>query len=188
MVVHIVTFKFKEEKIPDVNGDKEILDLREDQKETQPPKRYSPASIVSELEKRNLGTKATRAQIIDSLYQRGYIINKQIEATTLGKSVVDVLLKYSPEILDEELTRKIEEEMEDIRQNKKQPAKILSSAKKELTKEINSSKEKITKSILQAFSVSTKEFGWFNETFIQDAITNFVNELDQSYNYWRIES
>ena len=49
--------KIKEEKIPDMNGEVEIIDSKIEEKETQPPKRYSPSSILTELEKRNLGTK-----------------------------------------------------------------------------------------------------------------------------------
>jgi DNA topoisomerase-1 len=112
--MHIYPSKFKEEKIPDVDGEKEILDMRTDEKETQPPKRYSPASIVSELEKRNLGTKATRSNILETLYDRGYIEGQSIKATDLGISLIETMEKYSPIIIDEELTRNFEEELEKI--------------------------------------------------------------------------
>ena len=64
-----------------------------EEKETQPPKRYSPASIISELEKRNLGTKATRSSILETLYDRGYVKEKSIEATPLGISLIETLEK-----------------------------------------------------------------------------------------------
>ena len=67
-------------------------------KETQPPKRYTQASIIKELDKRNLGTKATRAQIIDNLYLRGYVNNKSMEVTVLGLKTCDILGRYSPSI------------------------------------------------------------------------------------------
>ncbi|MBI4148931.1 DNA topoisomerase I [Candidatus Woesearchaeota archaeon] len=99
------------------------------QKETQPPKRYTAASIIRELEKRNLGTKATRAQIIDTLEQRGFITGSPIQATEIGIHTVEVLEKYVPAIVDEELTRHFEEEMEEIRERKKQNEAVLSEAK-----------------------------------------------------------
>ncbi|MGM5485497.1 MAG: DNA topoisomerase, partial [Nanobdellota archaeon] len=101
-------------------------------KETQPPKRYTQASIIKELEKRNLGTKATRASVVDTLYQRKYIREKKIEVTDLGIKTIDTLKKYSPSILDEELTKHFEDEMEEIRNRKKKPQEVIEEAKKVL--------------------------------------------------------
>jgi DNA topoisomerase-1 len=81
--LQIYPIKIIEEEIPDINGKVKIKDSRIVEKETQPPRRYSPASLVSELEKRNLGTKATRSSIIDTLYDRGYIQDQRIRATPL---------------------------------------------------------------------------------------------------------
>ncbi|MGV8141293.1 MAG: DNA topoisomerase I [Candidatus Woesearchaeota archaeon] len=103
-------------------------------KETQPPRRYTQASLIRELENRNLGTKATRAAIIDSLYERNYIKNDPIEATELGMETVRVLDKYCPEINDEQLTRHFEEEMEEIREKKLSEHKMVIEAREELTK------------------------------------------------------
>jgi DNA topoisomerase-1 len=58
----------------------QLLDVQKvwvEKKMTSPPKRFTQASIIKELEKRNLGTKATRAAIIDTLYTRGYIKGKK---------------------------------------------------------------------------------------------------------------
>jgi len=117
--LEIYPYKIKETELPDLDEEVKIIDLRTEEKETQPPKRYSPASIVSELEKRNLGTKATRASIIETLYDRGYIKERSIEATVLGISLITTLEKYSPIIIDEKLTRKFEKEMDSILESKK---------------------------------------------------------------------
>ncbi len=111
--------KMVEKSIPDVEGEVEIASSRTEEKETQPPRRYSQASIISELEKRNLGTKATRASILETLYDRGYVKEKSIEATPLGISLISTLEKHSPIIIDEQLTRNFEKEMEDILKSKK---------------------------------------------------------------------
>lgn len=87
-------------------------------KETKPPKRYTPASIIREMEKRNIGTKATRSQIVDTLFKRGYITGKAIEVSPLGLNVVTTLERYCPEVLSEKLTRKFEKEMEYIEKGK----------------------------------------------------------------------
>ena len=136
----------KENEIPDINEIVKIIKIRIEEKETQPPKRYSPASIVSELEKRNLGTKATRANILETLYDREYIKNKSIEATPLGMSLIETMEHHSPIIIDENLTRKFEKEMEQIRISKKDLEKkeenVINEAKQAIIKIIENFKEK----------------------------------------------
>jgi len=136
--------KIKEEELPEVekNDEVKVRSIKKLEKETQPPRRFTESSIIRELEKRNLGTKATRAQIVESLYDRGYVMGKSIEATLLGIKIVDTLEKYCPEILDVELTKTFEEEMEEIREKKKTEEQILKRAKKELTKILKNFKEK----------------------------------------------
>ena len=102
-------------------------------KETLPPKRYTDSSIIKELEKQNLGTKATRAQIIDTLASRHYIEGKSITATELGIKTIETLEKYSPKILDQKLTRHFENEMEKIREQKKKEDSVLLEARTILT-------------------------------------------------------
>ncbi len=155
--LEIYPYKIKETELPDVDGEVKIIDLRTEEKETQPPKRYSPASIVSELEKRNLGTKATRASIVETLYGRGYIKEKSIEATPLGISLITTLEKYSPIIIDEELTRKFEKEMESILQSKKdfeqKEGKIIEEAKEsivKIAKDFEKNKKEIGKKLSEA--------------------------------------
>jgi len=116
--LNVYPTKLDVKEIPDLNGKVKVKDVRIEEKETQPPRRYSASSLISELEKRNLGTKATRANIIDTLYKRGYITGRQIQATKLGMFVAWTLEKNCPLILDEKLTREFEEEMEKIRKEK----------------------------------------------------------------------
>jgi DNA topoisomerase-1 len=135
--------KFDEVILPDLKEgeDVEVKKTTIEKKMTKPPKRYTEASIISELEKRNLGTKATRATIIDTLFKRNYIHGKQLEATELGIKTVETLEKHSPEILDEELTRKIEGEMEDVVAGKKNGREIEEDAKQILTKVLTKFKQ-----------------------------------------------
>lgn len=155
--LEIYPIKMEDKNIPDANGEFKITNVRNEEKETQPPKRYSPASIVSELEKRNLGTKATRAAILETLYDRGYIQNKSIEATPLGMSLISTLERYSPIIIDEKLTRQFEGEMGTIQKSTKDFAekenKILGEAKTTLIKILeyfNKNKSNIGTELLNA--------------------------------------
>ena len=117
--LNVYPARLAEKELRDLNGSYKIERLNIEEKMTQPPKRYTPASLVSELEKRNLGTKSTRASIIETLYDRGYIKEQQIEATPLGMSLISTLEKHSPIIIDEALTRKFEKEMDSIQTAKK---------------------------------------------------------------------
>jgi len=126
--------KLEEEELPSVvKGDEVDIDkFKLHSKETQPPKRYTEASIIKALEKRGLGTKATRAQIVDTLFQRNYIHGKPIEATELGIKISGILEKYCPRIVDDKLTRHFENQMEDILSDKKKEEDVLKEARKVL--------------------------------------------------------
>ena len=138
--------KLEEVELPAMKkGDKvSVKKITKLSKETQPPKRYTEASIIKELEKKNLGTKATRANIIDTLYERTYIKGKSIEATELGMKIVDILKKSSPRILDEKLTRSFEESMEKVRTGKKKEAEVLEYARKVVTDILDEFRKKET--------------------------------------------
>jgi DNA topoisomerase-1 len=147
----------KEKKIKDINGDKEVEKIKFEEKETQPPKRFSPASIISELEKRNLGTKATRSSILETLYNRDYIKDTSIKATPLGISMIDTLEKYSPIITSSELTRAFEREMNSLRGAEKDfeilEKSILKKAQSSITKiaqQFKDQEENIGKELLKA--------------------------------------
>lgn len=108
--------KLEEEVLPPFSEGEQVKveGLAVHEKKTQPPKRYTPASIVSDLEKLGLGTKATRASIVETLFKRGYLEGTSIKVTPFGLAVFDSLKGVAPEILDEELTKNIEDEMEKI--------------------------------------------------------------------------
>lgn len=125
--------KYKEEELPKlVVGDKIKGKGIVHNKHTEPPNRFSQASIIKKLESLGLGTKATRASIVDALYQRDYVDDKSIKATELGIEVINILDKYSPDILDSELTREFEEEMEKVRDGKIKEETVLKRAQKVL--------------------------------------------------------
>jgi len=136
--------KIEEIELPDLKeGDVLIVDkLNLIKKETQPPKRYTPASLIRELEKKNLGTKSTRAIIIQTLYSRNYIEGRQIKVTSLGIGVVETLKKYAPEFLSEELTAKFEKEMELVEKEGKKREDVLREAEDLLKKTFKKFKER----------------------------------------------
>jgi len=108
----------------------EKIELKELQ--TQPPKRYTKAGIIAELEKKNLGTKATRAQIVDTLFKRNYIEGSSIKVTELGMTVYRALKDNCEMIVDEGTTRALEEDMDKIAKNEKSEEEVIEEGKKML--------------------------------------------------------
>lgn len=153
--------KLEEIELPDVKKSDiiTILKITQHAKETQPPKRYTPSSIIKELEKRGLGTKATRADIIETLYKRNYVKGESLEATDLGIQIIAILEKYCPKMVDVDMTRKFEEDMELIREHKKKREQILKEAKVILIE------------LLDDFRAKQKEIG-------QDLRTTFTETRD----------
>ncbi len=150
--------RMKEEELPLVNQGDPIKNngIVLHDKETQPPKRYTPASIIKALEGKNLGTKATRSEIVDTLFKRGYVVGQSIEATDLGIKMVDTLEKFCPEIIDEELTRHFEIEMEQIQEKTKSGDDVLKEARDVLERILSVFKKK-EKEIGEGLVTATKE-------------------------------
>jgi DNA topoisomerase-1 len=92
-----------------LDGDPWILD-----KETQPPSRISQAKLVEMMEERGLGTKATRADIIKKLFDRGYVYGNPPIPTETGIAMYEAFKKYVPAMATPEMTAQLEAEMDQI--------------------------------------------------------------------------
>jgi DNA topoisomerase-1 len=148
--------KYEEQILPDLRIGQilKVLRLQMLEKETQPPPRYTQGSIIKEMDARGLGTRATRQEILQTLYDRGYIKGKSIEVTKFGETVVEVLKEYCPRILSEKLTRHFEEEMEMVRKGKKKREEVIEEAKRVLTNilsDFKKNEKEIGKKLLKAF-------------------------------------
>ncbi|MGI6453975.1 MAG: type I DNA topoisomerase [Syntrophomonadaceae bacterium] len=93
-----------------------IQELKPEQHFTQPPPRFTEASLVKLLEEKNIGRPSTYAPIIDTILKRNYVErqNKQFVPTELGFIVVDLLKDYFKNIMDVEFTAKMEENLDHI--------------------------------------------------------------------------
>ncbi|HVP40834.1 MAG TPA: DNA topoisomerase I [Candidatus Krumholzibacteriaceae bacterium] len=92
---------------------------------TLPPPRYNPSSLLKKMEKEDIGTKATRAEIIETLYNRKYIADERITVTDLGYDVTEILHKYCPSLISVKLTRDLEQKMEQIQLGKERRENVL---------------------------------------------------------------
>jgi len=106
-----------DQKLPDLRVGEKVPIKKIDavEKFTEPPSRYNPSSLLRKMEDENLGTKATRAEIIEILYRRGYIKDIRIQATPVAVKITSILDRYCPMIMDSGFTSQLESQMEEIR-------------------------------------------------------------------------
>ena len=94
---------------------------------TQPPPRYSEATLIKALEKENIGRPSTYAPIIQTIQTRNYVEQKErrFHATDLGMIVTDVLVEHFPKIMDLKFTARMEDELDEIATAKEDMVKVL---------------------------------------------------------------
>ena len=110
----------KDEQLPAISVGQEVdltsLDL--EAKQTEPPARYSQGKLVQEMERLGLGTKSTRASIIERLYEVKYLKNDPIEPSQLGMAIIDALECYAAHITTPEMTSELEGDMTKVAEGK----------------------------------------------------------------------
>jgi DNA topoisomerase-1 len=105
-------------KLPDlVEGDSvDLIDLFPEQHFTQPPPRYSDASLIRDLEEHGIGRPSTYAPILTTLQQRGYVERKErrLYPTEIGELVNDLIVEHFPEVVDLGFTARLEDRLDQI--------------------------------------------------------------------------
>ncbi len=121
--------KLKQEDLPALSeGDKvEKKEVFSKEFATNPPPRYSEASLIAALEKEGIGRPSTYAPIIATIRSRHYVRkeNRQFEPTVLGKTTNDFLVDHFPKVLDLPFTAHMEESLDDIANGEKERQEIL---------------------------------------------------------------
>lgn len=103
-----------------VGDDLKLLEINDEEKETQPPNRYSEAGLVKELEKRGIGRPSTYASIIATLEKRGYVDkeNRSLKPTDTGEVVSTFLETEFKKYISDSFTAKMEDELDEIADGK----------------------------------------------------------------------
>ncbi len=129
-------FKMKNNILPPIDNKQKVkfIKIITEKKFTKPPLSFNPISLLKRMEKENIGTKATRSGILQTLEKRKYIDGKKIVISELGFEVVEILSEYCPTIVSIELTRKVEERMEKIKQRKEKRENVINDTIALLTK------------------------------------------------------
>src|SRR3954471_16950118 len=94
-------------------------------KETQPPSRISQGKLIELMEEQGLGTKATRADIIQKLYDRGYVFNNPPEPSETGIAMYRAFNSYVPRMATPEMTAELEQDMDQIAAGKTSKDEVL---------------------------------------------------------------
>ena len=144
------------------SGDEEIPKLEEGQelaldgepwlvdKETQPPPRISQGKLIEMMEERGLGTKATRAEIIQKLYDRGYVFSNPPEPSETGIAMYKAFNQYVPRMATPEMTAELESDMDLIAAGKTTKEEVVRISREMLhqtTSELEEKREDFAKQI-----------------------------------------
>jgi DNA topoisomerase-1 len=78
------------------------------------PERYNQATLLEKMEREEIGTKATRADTISTLLDRGYVAGETLVPTELGFALIEAMREHCPQIISTSLTREIESQLERI--------------------------------------------------------------------------
>ncbi len=148
--------KTEEEKLPELSeGEKvRVKKLEVEKKQTKPKKRYSLSELVRLMDKLGLGTKSTRAEILQKLLDRRYVSGKKtLTPSETAFAVVDVLEKHASEITKPEMTSKLEEEMDLVEKGKKKKEEVVNESRdllKKVLAKVNAAKESISNQLREA--------------------------------------
>jgi DNA topoisomerase-1 len=119
----------EDQLLPDLNEGKNVfpIELAPTQHFTQPPARYTEASLVKELEKQGIGRPSTYASIIQTIQDREYVeqIDRRFHATMLGSIVTDKLIQAFPEIMDVKFTAGMELKLDEVEEDHLDWVKLL---------------------------------------------------------------
>jgi DNA topoisomerase-1 len=152
-------------------------------KYTQPPPRFNQSTLLELMEKENIGTKATRSEIISTLFKRNYISNVTsygndrgiergrqrvrggIEATEIGLQIIQSMRKYVPILVSANLSRSMEEQLEGIETGRIMSSKVISQAAGSLNQ------------IIAIFKQNENQIG----KLLTDSVIRYRNKLQQQH-------
>ena len=141
-------------KIPDLEqGDKlELKQIDPKQHFTQPPPRFTEASLVKALEEHGIGRPSTYAPIISKIQQKGYVekLEKALAPTILGRTLCKELVKYFTDIMNYEFTAQMETKLDDIAEEKAVWTEVLKEFYTPFTDTVDSAKKNMPRVLIES--------------------------------------
>jgi len=102
-----------------------VVSVTQEARETQPPPAYSQGYLIQAMEENHLGTKSTRHEILQKLYDRGYIEGRRIHVTAAGRVVVEALEAYGGHVARPEMTAVLEQALDAIARGERTAADVV---------------------------------------------------------------
>jgi DNA topoisomerase I len=126
-VYHI---KMEEKTIPflELKESLKLIQIISQQHFTQPPPRYTEATLIKALEEKGIGRPSTYAPIISVIQERNYVVKneeKRFQPTDIGTIVSDLLTEHFPQIIDDDFTAEIERNLDQIAEGKLEWTKVV---------------------------------------------------------------
>ncbi len=155
----IYPLKFTELSLPELKPEEELelIKLAPAQHFTEPPPRFSEASLIKILEKNGIGRPSTYAPTISTIQERGYVKKnekRQLEPSEVGFIVNDMLVEHFPEIVDIQFTARMEEELDEIALGEKEWLPLIKEFYEPFSKRLAEKYESVEK---QEFNENTDE-------------------------------
>ncbi len=136
-----------QEQVPQLTENEKLIfkGLVPEQKFTQPPSRYTEASLVKELEEKGIGRPSTYAPTITTILARGYIERegKLLKPTELGRIVTDLLKEHFDDIVDVKFTAKMENQLDEVEEGKIEWKQVLRDFYPDFSASLETADEKI---------------------------------------------
>lgn len=128
-----------------------LLNMDCKQNFTQPPARYSEATLIKTLEELGIGRPSTYAPIIDTILSRFYVVReeKQLYPTELGSLIVDLMKEYFAEIIDVEFTASMESKLDMVEEGKEKWDEVVSEFYDPLAKKLEAAEKEMEKIVIE---------------------------------------
>ncbi len=141
--------KISENTLPQMKIDDllEFIELIKSQHFTEPPARYSEATLIKTLEEKGIGRPSTYAPILSTIQDRGYVVleKRYFHPQEIGFLVTDLLVKYFPDIVDIGFTAKMEQNFDEVAEGKDKWTKIIGDFYYPFEKNLEDKYEKVEK-------------------------------------------
>ncbi|NLX91124.1 MAG: type I DNA topoisomerase [Firmicutes bacterium] len=141
--------KEKEKRIPHLQEGQllELHALQPEQHYTQPPARYTEASLVKMLENKGIGRPSTYSPIIETIQSRGYVLKEEkvFKPTELGFIIVDIMKEFFPEIIDVDFTAQLENKLDKVESGQYPGLRVLEDFYKPFLARLRVASEKMEK-------------------------------------------
>lgn len=153
--------KSEEVNLPDVKEGESVKleELKPEQHFTEPPARYTEASLIKALEEFGIGRPSTYAPTISTIQDRGYIVkeNKQFVPMDVAVVVTHMLVEHFPEIVDYQFTANMEEELDKIAEGAEEWKPLIKNFYEPFVKDIKDKEEELSKKDMTVLAQSDEK-------------------------------